>query len=247
METFSVLLAICTRNSQVTGDFPAQRPVTPSFDVFFDLLICAWINGWVNNREAGDLRRHRSQCDVTVMQHAILIHANSSGNTVQTTVDSAKIKRIKGINTLSHKKDIQIPKGTLFQWIAFPNQICRSVNLHNWRYIQNRVYQWSNIRGSIAEISKYLIFCVTIAVMWSFESPTTRFFVQNLFRLTTNHHRHSIWLAFCVGWWLPSQRSSNAERVSRSSQHIAEEPWEVYTKMCMIYITIAKIPDHDLV
>ena len=30
-------------------------------------LICAWINGWVNNREAGDLRRHRAYCDVTVM------------------------------------------------------------------------------------------------------------------------------------------------------------------------------------
>ena len=30
-------------------------------------LICAWINGWVNNHEAGDLRRHRAHYDVTVM------------------------------------------------------------------------------------------------------------------------------------------------------------------------------------
>ena len=30
-------------------------------------LICARINGWVNNREAGDLRRYRGHCDVTVM------------------------------------------------------------------------------------------------------------------------------------------------------------------------------------
>ena len=30
-------------------------------------LICAWINGWVNNPEAGDLRRHRAHYDVTVM------------------------------------------------------------------------------------------------------------------------------------------------------------------------------------
>ena len=30
-------------------------------------LICAWINDWVNNREAGDLRRHRGHYDVTVM------------------------------------------------------------------------------------------------------------------------------------------------------------------------------------
>ena len=30
-------------------------------------LICARINGWVNNREAGDLRRHRAHYDVIVM------------------------------------------------------------------------------------------------------------------------------------------------------------------------------------
>ena len=30
-------------------------------------LICAWTNGWVNNREAGDLRRHHDHCDVTAM------------------------------------------------------------------------------------------------------------------------------------------------------------------------------------
>ena len=30
-------------------------------------LICAWINAWVNNREAGDLIRHRAHYDVTVM------------------------------------------------------------------------------------------------------------------------------------------------------------------------------------
>ena len=37
METFSALLAICAGNSPVTGDFPSQRPVMRSFDVFFDL------------------------------------------------------------------------------------------------------------------------------------------------------------------------------------------------------------------
>ena len=65
METFSALLAICAGNSPVTGEFPSQRPVTRSFDVFF--FICAWINGCVNNREAGDLRRYRTHYDVTVM------------------------------------------------------------------------------------------------------------------------------------------------------------------------------------
>ena len=39
METFSALLAICPGNSPVPGEFPAQRPVTRRFDVFFDLRL----------------------------------------------------------------------------------------------------------------------------------------------------------------------------------------------------------------
>ena len=30
-------------------------------------LICPWLNGWVNNCEAGDLRRHHAHYDVIVM------------------------------------------------------------------------------------------------------------------------------------------------------------------------------------
>ena len=37
MESFSALLALCEGNSPVIGEFPSQRPVTRSFDVFFDL------------------------------------------------------------------------------------------------------------------------------------------------------------------------------------------------------------------
>ena len=33
-------------------------------------LISVWRNGWVNNREAGDLRRYLAHCDVTVMIHS---------------------------------------------------------------------------------------------------------------------------------------------------------------------------------
>ena len=37
METISALLAICTGSSSVPGEFPAQSPVTRSFDVYLDL------------------------------------------------------------------------------------------------------------------------------------------------------------------------------------------------------------------
>ena len=64
METFSALLAICAGNSPVPGEFPTQRPVTRSFDVYFDLCLN---NGCVNNRKAGDLRRYCAHYGVTVM------------------------------------------------------------------------------------------------------------------------------------------------------------------------------------
>ena len=63
METFSALLALCAGNSPVTGEFPSQRPVTRSFDVFFDLRL-----SWVNNREAGDLRHHRAHYYAILMK-----------------------------------------------------------------------------------------------------------------------------------------------------------------------------------
>ena len=62
METVPALLAICAGNSPVTDELTAQRLVTRSFDVFF-----SWINGWVNNGEASDLRRHLAHYDVIVM------------------------------------------------------------------------------------------------------------------------------------------------------------------------------------
>ena len=48
-------------------------------------LICAWINGWVNNREAGDLRRHRAHYDVTVMIRTFFIQNNEFENIVHKT------------------------------------------------------------------------------------------------------------------------------------------------------------------
>ena len=37
IETFSAFSALCAGNSPVSGEFHAQRPVTRSFDLFFDL------------------------------------------------------------------------------------------------------------------------------------------------------------------------------------------------------------------
>ena len=39
METFSALLALRAGNSPVTGEFPSQKPVMRSFDVFYNLRL----------------------------------------------------------------------------------------------------------------------------------------------------------------------------------------------------------------
>ena len=64
METFSALLAICAGNSPVLGEFPAQRPVTRSFDVFFDLRPNKRLSkqswGWWFETLSRPLWRHRN-------------------------------------------------------------------------------------------------------------------------------------------------------------------------------------------
>ena len=67
METFSALLAICAENSPVPGEFPAQRPVTRSFDVFFDLRLNKRLSkqwwGWLFETLSHPLWRHRNEND----------------------------------------------------------------------------------------------------------------------------------------------------------------------------------------
>ena len=67
METFYALLAICAENSPVSGEFPAQRPVTRRVDVSFDLCLNKRVRkqswGWWFETLSCPLWRH---CNVVV-------------------------------------------------------------------------------------------------------------------------------------------------------------------------------------
>ena len=65
MEIFSALLALCAGNSPVPVNSPHKGQWRGAL---MFCLICARIDDWVNNREAGDLRRHRGHYDVIVMR-----------------------------------------------------------------------------------------------------------------------------------------------------------------------------------
>ena len=80
MEAFSALLAICAGNSPVPGEFPAQRPMSRSFDVFIDLRL--------NKRLSKPSWGCRAHYDVTVMRgiHMNLQHKTSChGNVFRIT------------------------------------------------------------------------------------------------------------------------------------------------------------------
>ena len=65
METFSALLALCGGNPPVTGGYPPQKPVAPSFDIFFHLRLNKRLSKQ-SRRQC--LRRHCAHYDVTVME-----------------------------------------------------------------------------------------------------------------------------------------------------------------------------------
>ena len=67
MEAFSAFLALCAGNSPITDEFPSQRPVTRSFDVFLDLRLIErlskrWTRRWFET-QSRSLCRH---CNETI-------------------------------------------------------------------------------------------------------------------------------------------------------------------------------------
>ena len=80
--TFSNLFSMMTSSNgnlfRLTGPLWGKPPVTGGFPhkgqyrgALVFSLFCAWTNSWANNREAGDLRRHRAHHDVTVISKVI--------------------------------------------------------------------------------------------------------------------------------------------------------------------------------
>ena len=84
-----------------------RSPVNPSHKgqwrgalMFF--LIYVWTNDWINNREAGDLRRYRAHSDVIVMK--VFIHENAFENVVcEMAVILSSGRRVKGMAAIGKK------------------------------------------------------------------------------------------------------------------------------------------------
>ena len=80
METFSTLLAFCAGNSPAPDEFPHKGQWRGAL---MFCVICALINGWVNNREAGDFRRYHAHYDVIVMSYFLFGYLPTSYKIVE--------------------------------------------------------------------------------------------------------------------------------------------------------------------
>ena len=97
MEPFYASLALCEENSPAIGEFPSQRPVTRSFDVFFDMpeqtaeqtiaapviwdviALSMWRHCNVNEKQT----RHRYIVHITIDVHNTTVNAVAQYITLQ--------------------------------------------------------------------------------------------------------------------------------------------------------------------
>ena len=114
------------------GEFTGHRwiPLTKARDAeLWCFFICTWINGSVNNREAGDLRRHRAHNDVTVM------HCNDCGKRYPVLTSPYRKSRLASLLTVRHTRQSLVWRWPIARYdqlpIIFQSYTCSS----NWMII----------------------------------------------------------------------------------------------------------------
>ena len=128
-EHFKVLLAICAGYSPVTGEFPTQRPVTQSFEVFFDIRpnkrLCKQSWGWWFETLSRPLWRHCNeqpirgfvQLKYTIEKNIIVNSSRTSEIFMSPSVVNKKACRIFSVNLLSeHALSFNWTHGNKFRW-----------------------------------------------------------------------------------------------------------------------------------
>ena len=126
MEIFSALLAICAGNSPVPGEFPAQRPVTRIFDIFFDLRLNKLLSkqswGWWFKTLSCPLWR---QCNWHIcygIRHAQLVEFNLLETIKISAPYTDNIKRSFAINCIPNR----MGRVYLYAYQYWKNQRCSS-------------------------------------------------------------------------------------------------------------------------
>ena len=140
METFTILLALCVGNSLVTGEFPSQRPMMKSFDIFFDLCLNKWLN-----KQSGHqcLRCHHTHYDATVMARQVWVEE------LEQILDSQMLIHISPhlIKLWTHKSHPlpypQKPWGVYFDYFWKIKALYMKIWLHHEKSDRHLVIIWT--------------------------------------------------------------------------------------------------------
>ena len=138
IERFSALLALCAGNSPVAGEFSAQRPVTRSFGVFFDLRLNKWLSkqswGWWFETLSRPLWRHFNAFWQLPVQPVAIIsrkwkHFRFSVFSSHWGLD--KMTAFSG-QFFIHYLDWKCMSFDQDNWLAFVHAVTLDIKLKNW-------------------------------------------------------------------------------------------------------------------
>ena len=129
METFAALLALYVGNSSVTGEFPSQRPVKQSLDIFFDLSLNKRLNKqsrrWRFETPSRSLWRHCNEVIERANLFYITLHSTEQGlHTSAQTCDCQCLPTYCLCGTVA--KSIPLGDGWGWKWIT--TFFCRFLN-----------------------------------------------------------------------------------------------------------------------
>ena len=155
MEKLSTLLAICVGNSPVTGEFPSQRPVTRSIDVFI-------VNNgtFVFARQWLTANLRRQYCEVALIDQIVFIPCIFPSNPIKIRYINYHPMYIKLHNVQCCSFDRN--HHSIFCWCVLLSQPrdCNGTPSGICRLILNRC-DWINIsRGSTEYISSWKKSCM---------------------------------------------------------------------------------------
>ena len=122
MGTFSALLALCSRNSPVTGEFPAQRPVIRSFDVFFlnQQLSKRWTRRWFES-PLPSLWRHCYTYQLGTFSHMLLRLSFQSAMPSQT---ASALNLVRASKSYSRSPKLRHSQSWLSSAFGISSKVC---------------------------------------------------------------------------------------------------------------------------
>ena len=141
METITAALAICAGNSPVACEFPAQWPVTRSFDVY--------------NGEAGDLRRHRFHYDVIVMSPRAFKSGSVSHSRRCPDIQSP-LRTCPRHDTFSRAKIIVVCHGNIY-WYGNVNRVYPLKSCADFRGYTLFTFPYHMVRALLCTIVVWVV------------------------------------------------------------------------------------------